>query len=392
MSPLHPGVASDAADLSPASADAAQRVMVVDDSPTALFMVEGLLKESGFETVGFSDGRAALEGLGEAKPDLVVLDILMPGMNGLEVCRSIRASGKAGGLPILFLTGDERPQTQVEAIEAGGDDLVYKPSIQRELIIRVRSLLRIRKLQTALERESRSLRELQTRQEALFRFIVHDLKSPLQSILSGAELLKEEPEIPPEASRMAELILQGSNLMERMVQDILLVCHQGSLIPAPEPIRLREAVEAWTEGVKASYQRGKMTLLNEIPEALVIEADWELLRRCLLNLLDNANKYGPHGNVVKIEARMDTGACLLRVIDRGPGIPAGMEDMIFDPFARLERDASLARVSSGLGLAFCREVAQAHGGRIWVEAGDPVGAVFCLALPHPAPGIQASPP
>lgn len=357
-------------------------MMVVDDSATARLMVEGLLKESGFESVGFSDGRSALEHMARCQPDLVILDILMPDMNGLEVCKSIRTMEGGAGLPILFLTGDERTQTQVEAIEAGGDDLVYKPSIQRELIIRVRSLLRIRKLQVALERESRSLRELQTRQEALFRFIVHDLKSPLQSILSGAEILNEDPATPPETLKMAGLILQGTHLMERMVQDILLVCHQGSLTPMRQAILLRAAVETWIDGVKTNCQRRKMSLVNEIPEDLSVEADWELLRRCVLNLLDNAIKYGPPGNVVRIVARLEPETCLLRVIDNGPGIPAGMEEMIFDPFTRLDRDASQARVSSGLGLAFCKEVAQVHGGRIWVEAGDPSGAVFCLALPR----------
>ncbi|GLH71738.1 hybrid sensor histidine kinase/response regulator [Geothrix limicola] len=382
MTLLPNGAPSPSADLAPAGIDAPQRVMVIDDSPTALLMVEGLLKDSHFEIQGFSDGPSALEQMETYQPDLVVLDILMPGMDGFEVCRRIRAMEGGMGLPILFLTGDERTQTQAEAIAAGGDDLVYKPAIQRELVIRARSLLRIRKLQTALERESRSLKDLQARQEGLFRFIVHDLKSPLQTILSGAEILAEDPAAPAETQKMAGHILQGSLTMERMVQDILVVCHQGNLTPLHQPIRLWEALDQWAEGVQTSFRRRKVTLRNEVPRDLVVQADLELLRRCILNLLDNAAKYGPPGNDVRIEARLDPQTCELRISDQGPGIPPGMEEMIFDPFARLERDAPLARVSSGLGLAFCREVATAHGGRIWVEPGEPSGAVFCLTLPH----------
>lgn len=356
--------------------------MVIDDSSTARVMVEGLLQESGFETMGFNNGEAALEQLVQFQPDLVVLDILMPGMDGLEVCTRIRSMEGGTGIPVLFLTGDERPQTQDQAIAVGGDDLVYKPALQRELVIRVRSLLRIRRLQRALERESQSLRELQTKQEGLFRFIVHDLKSPLQSILSGAELLAEDRDATPDIAKLAGLIQQGSLMMESMVQDILVVSHRGDLAPRRQAVNLREAIDRWTEGLKQRFHRREVTLVNEVPPEVVIDADEELLRRCIVNLLDNANKYGPPGNEVRIQVRMEPQECQLRIADHGPGIPPGMEEKVFDPFARLERDASQARVSSGLGLAFCREVARAHGGRIWVEPGDPSGAVFCLTLPR----------
>jgi signal transduction histidine kinase len=372
-------------EVSPAPAGAGrviapQRILVVDDSATARLMVEGLLKESGFETLGVADGASALARLAEYQPDLIVLDILMPDMDGLEVCRRIREMEGGTGIPVLFLTGDERIQTQEQAIQVGGDDLIYKPALQRELVIRARSLLRIRSLQAALERESRSLKELQTSQEGLFRFIVHDLKSPLQAILSGAEMVADDPKTTPDSVRVANLIRQGALMMDRMVQDILVVCHQGRLAPMLSSIVIREAVEEWTEGMKTSFTRREVELRNEVPAETVVEADPELLRRCVLNLLENALKYGPKGNEVRIQAEVDARECRLRIVDRGPGIPAGMEEFIFDPFARLDRDASLARVSSGLGLAFCREVAQAHGGRIWVEPGDP-GSAFCLALP-----------
>jgi two-component system sensor histidine kinase KdpD len=141
-------------------------------------------------------------------------------------------------------------------------------------------------------------------------------------------------------------------------------------------------VESWLETVAAGFTRKKVAVANEIPPELVVDVDEELLRRCILNLLENAQKYGPRGNTVRIQVGLDPTRWVLKISDQGPGIPAGMEEAIFDPFARLERDVSQARVSSGLGLAFCREVAQAHGGSIWVENGEPAGAVFSLALPR----------
>ncbi|HJV22564.1 MAG TPA: HAMP domain-containing sensor histidine kinase [Holophagaceae bacterium] len=368
----------------PGSAEAEQgpdRVMVVDDSATARLMVEGLLRESGFDVVGFGHGEAALAELDRYRPDLIVLDILMPGLDGLEVCRRLRSQEAGRSIPVLFLTADERSQTQAQAIEVGGDDLVYKPALQRELVIRARSLLRVRKLQVALERESRSLRELQISQEGLFRFIVHDLKSPLQAITSGAELLAEDPVASPASLKMAGIIKQSAQMMERMVQDILVVTHNGDLTPHYQPILIQEAFAEWTESLRPTLTRKGAALKVEIPVSTVVLGDRELLRRCVLNLLDNALKYGPKGGEVTVKARLVGEECVLCVADQGPGIPPGQEAFIFDPFARLDRDVSMARVSSGLGLAFCREVAHAHGGRIWVEPGSPVGSVFCLALP-----------
>jgi signal transduction histidine kinase len=370
------------ADGSASPLQEAPRILVVDDSATARLMAEGLLKENGYQTLSVPNGEAALEAFPHFQPDLLVLDILMPGMDGLEVCRRIRSLAGGEGIPVLFLTGDERPQTQGQAIEVGGDDLIYKPALQRELVIRVRSMLRIRKLQAALEQESSSLRELQTRQEGLFRFIVHDLKSPLQAILSGAELLAEDPKIAPEHAQMAGLIKQGSITLERMVQDILVVCHKGQLTPMHERIHLHGAVETWSQAVRASYDRRKVALINAVPPDLVVEADLELLRRVVLNLLENALKYGSTGGLVRVEAQALEDEWRIGIADQGPGIPEGMEARIFDPFARLDRDLAQARVSSGLGLAFCREVAHAHGGRIWVEPGQPAGAVFWMAIPR----------
>jgi len=382
MNHLSPGGALSPAFQGAGSPEVSPRVMVVDDSSTARLMVEGLLKDSGFETQGFSDGASALAQMASFQPDLVILDILMPGMDGLEVCRRLRALEGGSGIPVLFLTGDERSETQEQAIAVGGDDLVYKPSLQRELVIRARSLLRIRQLQSALEAEAQALRVLQDKQEGLFRFIVHDLKTPLQAIRSGAEMVLGDADATPEILSMTGLIQQGSIMLEGMVQDILVVCHRGHLVPNPQPIHLRESVESWLEAVSAGFTRKKVAVANEIPPDLVVDVDVDLLRRCVLNLLDNAQKYGPRGNTVRVQTSVSPAEWVLNISDQGPGIPAGMEETIFDPFARLERDVSQVRVSSGLGLAFCREVAQAHGGRIWVENGDPAGAVFSLALPR----------
>lgn len=358
-----------------------ERIMVVDDSASARIMVESILQDAGFRTFGVASGKAALAHLLDFEPDLIVLDILMPDMDGLETCRRIREMEHGSRVPVLFLTGDERTQTQSQAIAAGGDDLIYKLSLKRELAIRVRSLLRIRKLQTALEHESKSLRELKESQEGLFRFLIHDLKSPLQAVLLNSQLAAGDPDLSPACLRRVEGIRNSAALMEHMVQDILVVFHQGQLVVAIEALQLRRALEGWIEELDQYLAQRHARVVNAVDANLYVMADPHLLRRCLINLLDNALKYGPYGNEIQITAIEEGEACTICMSDQGPGVPPEMRDHIFDPFARLGEDVSLARISSGLGLAFCREVAIAHGGRIWVEDGQPSGAAFCLSLP-----------
>jgi two-component system, sensor histidine kinase and response regulator len=363
------------------------RILVIDDSRSALSVITSVLEEGGFEVKALLGGREILDVLRDFDPDLVILDILMPDPDGLEVCRRIRTSQLGWDGPILFLTGDDGREAQAAAIRAGGDDLVRKASFHSELLIRVKSLLRIRHLHSDLTHERDTLRETQRQRELLQRFIVHDLKSPLQAIRLNAEMIFENPDEPSGIAEPVTRIHEFVKVMERMVQDILDIsrCDSGALQADPWRFVLEPQVRQWINEVSLEFQRKNQRLRVDIPEGLVLDADAALLRRCLLNLLNNSSKYSPSGSEIRVEVDCREGAVLLRVRDQGPGIPEEMRDRIFDPFFRLDRDSEQARVSSGLGLAFCRSVAEVHSGRIWVESNEPVGAVFCLELPISIP-------
>jgi two-component system sensor histidine kinase/response regulator len=357
------------------------RILVVDDHGTTLALLQSVLETGGFQVRTASGGLEALALFATCDPDLVVLDVLMPGMDGLEVCRRLRHTEKGQAIPILFLTADARRETQLAAIEAGGDDLLHKPSFHSELLIRVRSLLRIRHLQTELRQERDQLRELQKQRELLQHFLVHDLRSLLQTVLVSAEMLTETPGGAMEAH--ASRILESVHTMRRMTQDLLdiAMCESGTLKLEVSRFSLKPSAGQWIEEVRPQFERKQQRILLEVPEGLVLTGDPELLRRCILNLLGNAAKYGPRGGETVLKAKLLGSGVRIQIQDQGPGIPEEMRERVFDPFVRLARDSDQARVSSGLGLAFCRAVAQVHGGRIWVEPNEPNGAIFCLELP-----------
>jgi two-component system, sensor histidine kinase and response regulator len=369
-------------DLSSSPATPRQaRILVVDDHGTTRDLLRSVLEEGGFQVQPAATGQEALAWFQDWEPDLVVLDVLMPGMDGLEVCRRLRRLERGQETPILFLTADGRRETQMGAIEAGGDDLLHKPSLHRELLIRVRSLLRIRRLQVDLRQERDRLEELQKQREMLQHFLVHDLRSQLQAVLCATELIAEAAEGPlgAQASRIQESVLT----MDRMTQDLLDIakCESGTLQAERSRFLLEATLDKWIEDLRPLFDRKEQRVRALVPAGLVMEGDPELLRRCFLNLVGNAAKYGPRGGETVVKVLLQGEDLHLRIEDQGPGIPEAMRDRIFDPFVRLARDADQARTSSGLGLAFCRAVAQVHGGRIWVEPNEPSGAVFCLELP-----------
>ena len=307
----------------------------------------------------------------------------MPGMDGLEVCRRIRELPNGDLLPIIFLTGDERPDIHALAFQAKGDDFLRKPVLSAELIVRIRSLMRLKRLQAEIQAERDTLLDLQKQREQLFEFIVHDLKNPLSAIQVGLELLEERDDNSPTSQLQLGRLRNTAHYMGRMIQNILDIgrAEQVGLELQKTRIPLSTWLPRLLKEVESQAQSRNHELTWDCPADLVVEADQEFLRRLLLNLLDNALKYSPSGSHTRIAARSAENGVQLEVRDQGQGIPEHMREQVFRKFVRINEAEPDTRAGSGLGLAFCQLVAEAHQGRIWVEANSPRGSVFLLEIP-----------
>lgn len=364
-------------------ADHGARILVVDDDALSRRSVRAML-ERGYYTVETAEGgEEALALLPSFQPELVLLDIQMPGMDGLEVCRRIRELPNGELLPIIFLTGDERPEMHAQALRVKGDDFLRKPVMPAELITRIRSLMRLKRLQAEIRAERDSLLDLQKQREQLFHFIVHDLKNPLSAIQVGLELLDDGDQAPDSSRPHLHRLRETAQAMGRMIQDILDIGRAEQV--GLELRRMQVPLDIWIprliREVEAQAQSRGHGLAWECPTGLAVDADPEFLRRVLMNLVDNALKYSPSGSQTRIEARPVEGGVRLAVRDQGEGIPEPMREQIFGKFVRLEERGPSTRSGSGLGLAFCQLVAEAHGGRIWVEDNPPRGSVFVMEIP-----------
>jgi len=364
-------------------ADHGARILVVDDDALTRRSLRAMLERAYYQVETVDGGAEALGLLASYKPDLILLDIQMPGMDGLEVCRQIRELPNGDLLPIIFLTGDERPDIHSLAFQVKGDDFLRKPVLSAELVVRIRSLMRLKRLQAEIQAERDTLLDLQKQREQIFEFIVHDLKNPLSAIQAGLQLLDEREDGAAISQTQLRRLRDTSEYMGRMIQNILDIGRgeQVGLELHKTRIPLRHWIPSVLKEVESLALSRGHALAWHCPPDLEIEADQEFLRRLLLNLLDNALKYSAPGCRTRLEAQRTEGGVRLEVRDQGRGIPEHMREQIFEKFVRLEEGPSGSRSSSGLGLAFCQLVAEAHQGRIWVEENPPQGSVFMLELP-----------
>ena len=365
-------------------ADYGARILVVDDDPLARRSVRAMLERAFYQVETAAGGAEALAMMPVCKPDLVLLDIQMPEVDGLEVCRQIRDMQHNDLLPIIFLTGDERPDIHSLAFQVKGDDFLRKPVLQGELIVRIRSLMRIKRLQAEVQEERDTLLDLQKQREQLFQFIVHDLKNPLSAIQVGLELLEDGGGKGPISQVQLRRLRDTAHTMGRMIQNILDIgqAEQVGLELRKTPISLGTWIPGCLKELEAQARSRNHELSWSCPEGLEVEADPEFLRRLLLNLLENALKYSPPGSRTRVGALPAGEGVRLEVRDQGQGIPAHLHEQIFQKFVRIHETGDTSRSGSGLGLAFCHLVAEAHGGRIWVEDNQPRGSVFLLELPR----------
>jgi signal transduction histidine kinase len=388
--------------MSAKSGDRSETVLVVDDNLQNREVAEGHLVSAGYSAVLADGGERALALFQEQQPALVLLDVLMPGMDGFETCRRLRRLPGGADTPILFLTALGDLETHRAALDSGADDFLTKPINRTELLIRLRSLMRIKRLSDELKQNYEVIRgqrdqllRVQRQREELTTLIVHDLKNPLSSILSNAQYLVGNYQGRAGTRRQdrdddgaaLDDVYRASQSMFRMVMNLLDISRSedGALAPRLAPIDLGGVLdEVCSEMTRRAEDKEQKLSLQIGAGSMMLEADRDLVRRVVENLVDNAYKYSPRRGTICIEAgpASTTEAIEIRVRDEGVGVPAAYRGKIFEKYGRVEdRHGSEVRNSHGLGLVFCQIAVEAHGGRIWVEDNLPRGSCFCVTFP-----------
>ena len=367
-------------------------LLVVDDDPRNRKLLEEYLTSAGYQVRTAEDGRSALEAARARPPDVVFLDVMMPDISGLEVCRLLKREPATRLTQIVLVTALDGTPHRVEGLDGGADDYLGKPVRREEFLAKVRSLLRVRGLIAELEEaraglaaRNAALEELEALKETLAQTLVHDLKNPLSAILANLDLL-ERASRDEAVGRLAARCRSAASRMHRMILDLLDVAglEEGRLVLHADAADAIPLVRRAVEDLDAAARARNVTLSIDATEApCPILADLSVLHRVVENLVTNAIEHSPAGGRVRVGVETRNEGVEIKVADDGPGIPEAHRERVFEKFARLELRNAGVFGNRGLGLTFCRLAVEAHGGTIWVDAAPEGGALFRVLLPSP---------
>lgn len=359
-------------------------VLVVDDHAGNRLLLRDLLEAEGHEVVEAADGASALASVAERQPDLILLDVQMPGMDGFEVCRRLKASPATAAVPVLLVTALSAREDRLEGIRAGANDFVIKPIDSADLMLRARNAIQARRLHARVEAQYRDLSEMEQLRDSLVHMVAHDLRSPLAGVHAILEMLQmDAQDLPAESAAFLNDALRLTRRAADMIGDLLDVSRleAGRLPVARDPLDLGGLAD---QATRAMYPGSVRLTYRPPPAAVEVVGDAKLLFRVVTNLLDNAIKFTPKGGAVRVSVEHDARGAVFVVTDEGPGVPVEAREVIFDKFAQVE-GVSQPRPSSGLGLTFCKLVIDAHQGACGVDDAPGGGSKFWFALPQSAP-------
>ena len=339
-------------------------ILAVDDIPDNLLLVQLALEQEGYQVVLAHNGETALRQIKQAPPSLILLDVMMPGMDGYEVTRRIRQDRNIPFIPILLVTAREE-SSLVEGLDAGADEFVRKPFQIDELQARVRSMLR--------------LKETIDQRENFVSCLTHDLRTPLVAANRMLDLLVQEAfggVTGEQSEAITNIISSNQNLLE-MLNKLLETHHYelGQKILSFIPVNLEQLISDVVTELKPLATEKELALQSNLSSA-VINGDRLELRRVFTNIIGNAIKFTDSG---KVEVSLTTGdrEVLVKIKDTGIGISPQEQQTIFQRF----HQGNHRRSGKGLGLYLCQQIVHAHQGEITVESEVGAGTTFTLSFP-----------
>jgi signal transduction histidine kinase len=366
-------------------------ILVVDDTPANLQVLSGMLKERGYKVRPAPNGKLALAAAKEMPPDLILLDINMPGLNGFEVCAQLKRDERMMDVPVIFISALNETIDKVLAFGVGGVDYITKPFQFEEVEARVAVHLKLRSLQLELEARNRELqqsneelRTLQVLRDNLTHMIVHDLRSPLTGITAAFELISCDSSLL--SSDNQKILRMANRALEQVISMINSVLDVSKIEAGELRLNLTEcdlvAVVRESAARLELLRGGRNVDIESDSDKVPAKVDRELISRVIQNLLGNAIKFTDDSGTIRVRIERLARRIRVSVTDNGYGIPAEHHERIFDKFGQVTTGP--ARIGTGLGLTFCRLAVQAHSGSIGVDSELGRGSTFWFELPNAA--------
>jgi len=382
-------------------------ILIVDDTPKNLQLMSALLKQKGYKLYITNSGENALNFLKTTLPDLILLDVMMPGLSGFEVCRILKKDERLKDIPVLFLSAKNETDDVVEGFEAGAVDYIVKPFNAKEVFVRVATQLQLKTATNLLKEKNEKLKELNIslteskliieddakqlaklngEKNRFFSIIAHDLRSPFTGLTGLTEILCKhiddlsQEEIKDMVKMLHESSLQVYDLLNNLLQWSRL--QMNSITFEPENLKLLEIAKDSVLVLSSQTKAKEITVSIDIMENVEVFADINMLKTIIRNLVSNAVKFTPKGGKINVIALpVSPKEIKISVIDNGIGIEDDLQKKLFIIDEKVSRTGTEGETSNGLGLLLCKDFVEKNNGRIWVESEIGNGTTFHFTLP-----------
>ncbi|MEX2574454.1 MAG: hybrid sensor histidine kinase/response regulator [Balneolaceae bacterium] len=360
-------------------------ILIVDDAPENIQLLSRLLSKRDYRIAVASDGEKGISTARKVNPDLILLDIIMPDINGYSICRKLKEDPDLWEIPVIFISGRSEQQDIITGFRLGGADYITKPFNADELLARIETHLKIKKYRDFILVQKRELETLVATQDKLYSVIAHDLKASLDGILLLTEYIKDDVGKTSEIESVQKsltIITQSARSTSQMLDNLLKWCRiqLGEIRPSFRTLDLQECLRSCIS-IYTSYAAQKDIGINLDSRAVTISGDHNMLSVLFRNLISNAIKYSNRGGDIVIGLSEIENEVLVSVMDDGIGIPDDLKSRLFDPDDRPTRLGTDKEQSTGLGLLLCKDVARMHGGELTVDSEQGRGATFLVRLP-----------
>jgi signal transduction histidine kinase len=375
----------------------AASVLVVDDNPMNRDVLSRRIERDGHKVSAASDGAEALSMLKSRPFDVVLLDVMMPNVDGYEVLRSMKDDALLRHVPVIMISALDEEESVIRCIQLGAEDYLPKPFNATLLRARMGACLEKKRghdrealLTEQLRQNLVRLQNLEQLRDDLTHMVVHDLRTPLTSLIAGMQSMEAMGDLNPDQQEMMQIAVDGGDTLLGMINDLLDVSQMeaGAMQLVYEDVDVYRLLSEARLQVSSLLRGKELTVIEELQPGLAsFRGDETKLRRVLVNLLGNAIKFTPRGGTVTVVARAseDGNSLDFAVRDTGEGIPPEEFERIFEKFGQVESRKGGRTMSTGLGLTFCKLAANAHGGNIGVESIPGKGSTFFFSVSKGAP-------
>lgn len=364
-------------------------ILVVDDVPQNLQVLRSTLQKEGYRIAAANNGQVALRYLQKEVPDLILLDVMMPEINGFEVCREIKSQDAFKDVPVIFLTARTEVEDVIAGFDAGGVDYITKPFNMAELLMRVKTHMELKQARDQLLAYTEELKALNEEKTEFMAIASHDLKNPLTAVLMHAETLSTDPESRPHLQERGSAIVQSGQRMMDIITNLLDInrLESGRLEPQQELFDVQDLLTELVLNQERVAKAKNITIdWKPADDLLLLRTDWQLFSQVMENLLSNAIKYSPSNTTVTVSVS-DGETVTCSITDQGPGFTPEDQAKMYRKFSRLSAKPTAGEHSTGLGLSIVRKLTRLLGAELHCETAPGQGTRFSVTMPKVTEGL-----